>query len=124
MVGAVVVPFRFFAYGGRMIRGILVALGATVVLCSGCQARVGSDVEVPEDAAQTCQGHCHSIGMELSAVAVMANNVGCICQFRGGAASGAVSDAEAKAAITAGMATIMLQAHAQQQQQQAQRASQ
>ena len=102
---------------------MLVALAATIVLCSGCMAPVGSELEVPEDAAQTCQGHCHSIGMELSAVAVMASNVGCICQFRGAAAQGAAAKAGDEEAVTAGMATIMLQQEAQRRQQQQQQAN-
>ncbi len=47
---------------------------------SGCTAHVGSTLTVPGDAGQTCTNHCQSIGMHLSAVAIMANNVGCICE--------------------------------------------
>ena len=37
--------------------------------------------KVPPDAAKTCATHCQTIGMQLSAVAIMADNVGCVCQY-------------------------------------------
>lgn len=51
--------------------------------------------------------------MRLTAVAIMASNVGCICQHSG--EKGAAPGGEASAA---GMATIMLQEEARRQQQQ------
>jgi hypothetical protein len=46
--------------------------------------------------------------MRLSAVAIMANNVGCVCQYPSGqpAAPAAIDETGSS---TAGMATIMLQ---------------
>lgn len=80
---------------------------------SGCPAVVGTSglTTVPPDAGQTCQTHCDTIGMDLAAVAVMANNVGCVCQPKN-------TQADASSAVAAGMVTIMIQRQQEQQQQQ------
>jgi hypothetical protein len=76
-----------------------------VVLYGACTAPVGSSINVPSNAASTCETHCRDIGLELSAVAIMANNVGCICERpKAPAATGQRGES-----VTAGMATIMLQ---------------
>jgi hypothetical protein len=78
-----------------------------------CMATVGvNNVSIPKNSAKICAGHCRSIGLTLSAVAIMAENVGCVCQAAG------ASDKNEKAAgemtaPAAGMATIALQAAAQ-----------
>jgi hypothetical protein len=73
----------------------------------GCTAPVGSSLRVPGDAADTCRRLCGRIGLELSAVAIMANNVGCVCEERRQASRPpAATDREA---VTGGMATILLQ---------------
>jgi hypothetical protein len=98
---------------------------AALLACSGCDAPVGTHgaVNVPSDSAQICENHCASIGLGLSAVAIMANNVGCVCQPKapdGGTkpADSTPEDAEKQAnnALTAGMATLMLQEEARRQQ--------
>jgi hypothetical protein len=71
-------------------------------------APVGSELSVPPDAAQTCAEHCGSIGLRLSAVAIMASNVGCVCQGGKGAATGE-GTADQSATAAAGMATILMQ---------------
>ena len=54
---------------------------STTPLFVGCMAHVGAEgVKVPSDSAQRCEAHCQSIGLELTAVAIMANNVGCVCE--------------------------------------------
>lgn len=90
-------------------------LGLGVLLLaglSGCPAVVGTSAltTVPSDAGQTCEAHCDTIGMDLGAVAIMANNVGCVCQPK-------ATQADASSAVSAGMVTIMLQRQQQQQQQ-------
>jgi hypothetical protein len=91
----------------------------------GCTAPVGSHLRVPPDAAEECAQHCATIGMRLSAVAIMASNVGCVCQP--GPEPETASTGDYTAATTGGMATILMQQRAQQQQQaqqqQAQRSS-
>src|SRR4029434_3879545 len=60
---------------------------------TACMAPVGTSgvVSVPPDAAQSCAQHCQTIGMRLTAVAIMANNVGCVCQSPAPAGSAAGS---------------------------------
>jgi hypothetical protein len=87
--------------------------GAIVLVTSlaGCMAPVGSSLRVPNDATDTCRRLCVGIGLDMSAVAIMANNVGCVCQERQ-ARSASAGDREA---VTAGMATILLQEEQRQQ---------
>jgi hypothetical protein len=71
---------------------VLAALSLTA-----CMAPVGTSgiVSVPPDAAQSCAQHCQTIGMRLTAVAIMANNVGCVCQSPAPAGSPAGSSSRA-----------------------------
>ncbi len=94
----------------RSLRGLSLAL----FLATGCTATVGTSgaVSVPADARKTCELHCQKIGMGLGAVAIMANNVGCICDLGGRAAQASTS------AVSAGMATLFVQEIERQQQQQ------
>jgi hypothetical protein len=58
----------------------VVLLWASLPL-GGCMATVGvANRSIPPDSAQICAHHCQTIGMRLSAVAIMADNVGCVCQ--------------------------------------------
>ena len=89
-----------------------------VLAYGACTAPVGSNLQVPSNATSTCEAHCRSIGLELSAVAIMASHVGCVCQ-RATSPQAASDHGES---VTAGMATIMLQEEQQaaQRRQQAQ----
>jgi hypothetical protein len=78
------------------------------IVGAGCVAPVGaSSVSIPRDARNVCLAQCGQIGMGLSAVAIMANNIGCVCQGGYGAP---MSQAEPSggATATAGMATIAM----------------
>jgi hypothetical protein len=90
--------------------GVVGSFGFVLVLGSCQAATVGSDIKVPPDAADTCETHCRAIGLRLTAVAIMASNVGCVCQQ-----AGEKSAAPGGEASAAGMATIMLQQQAQRQ---------
>src|SRR4029434_11263402 len=110
---------------------VLAALSLTA-----CMAPVGTSgvVSVPPDAAQSCAQHCQTIGMRLTAVAIMANNVGCVCQSPAPAGSAAGSSSRAapgstdrrsfgvnegateSATTTAGMAAILMEQEQQRQQ--------
>ena len=109
---------------------LLAALSLTA-----CMAPVGTSgvIYVPPDAAQTCAQHCQTIGMQLTAVAIMANNVGCVCQHPATAGSAAGSSSRAapgsdrrsfgmnegateSATTIAGMATILMEQERQGQQ--------
>src|SRR4029453_6246104 len=103
---------------------LLAALSLTA-----CMAPVGTSgvISVPPDAAQSCAQQCQTIGMRLTAVAIMANNVGCVCQSPGPAGSAAGSSSRAapgstdrrsvgvnegateSATTTAGMAAILME---------------
>jgi hypothetical protein len=72
----------------------------------GCTAQVGSSLTVPDDAGQTCKDHCSAIGMTLSAVAIMANNVGCICEPVGNS-DGAV--AREASSVAGGMTVVLME---------------
>ncbi len=96
---------------------VAAAAGLLLFSATGCFARVGSDISVPPDAAGTCAAQCSSIGLQMTAVAIMANNVGCVCQPP--SRMGGQSQAGGTGA-TAGMATIMLEQEDQQRRQAAQ----
>jgi hypothetical protein len=105
----------------------LVWLGAAAV--AGCVAPIGaSNLQIPRDARNVCVSQCGTIGMGLTAVAIMANNIGCVCQGASGAPPVAHEATPGAASATAGMATIAMlreeeeeeQAQRQQQQQQQQ----
>lgn len=99
-----------------------------------CAANVGTSgaTYVPKDSAATCGGYCHDIGLELSSVVIMANNVGCVCSppmpptaGPPGAPPAATTPTPPTAGSTsaaAGMAALVVaeQARRQQQQQQQQ----
>jgi len=93
--------------------------GLLVLFGSGCFARVGSDLDVPPDAARTCYDQCASIGLRMSAVAIMANNVGCVCQPPGAPIASNRGQSGGTGAA-AGMVTIMLEEQQRQQRQAAQ----
>jgi hypothetical protein len=101
----------------------IVCVVALPLFLAGCMAPVGSKLTVPPDAADTCASQCGSIGLRMTAVAIMANNVGCVCQPAGDAAPATADQADpaSSAATAGGMATIMLeQQHERQQAQQTQ----
>ena len=72
-----------------------------LLLLSACAAPVGvtGPMVVPADAGETCRAQCATIGFDLSAVAIMANNVGCVCQPKGSV--GAPVTAAVEGAMTA-----------------------
>jgi hypothetical protein len=126
------VPDRWVELFPETIRVLrLAALSLTA-----CMAPVGTSgvISVPPAAAQTCAQHCQTIGMRLTAVAIMANNVGCLCQSPAPAGSAAGSSSRAapgsaerrsfgvnegateSATTTAGMATILMEQERQRQQ--------
>jgi hypothetical protein len=102
------------------IRLILHLTVLSFPLVLGCAAPVGvsGGVSIPRDARNNCAEQCSQIGMQLSAVAIMANHIGCVCQPADGAHA-------SQGAAPAGMATIaMLEQQEQERRQQQQRSSQ
>ncbi len=90
-------------------------MGVLLLSPLGCMAQVGSTLTVPSDARQTCESHCEELDMRLTAVAVMANNVGCVCGYRDAGAS--EPTAGQTEAVSGGMVTILLQEEERQRQQ-------
>lgn len=94
------------------------ALRATLVLSAllgvGCVAHVGAeDKKVPQDGASRCASQCAVMGLQLSAVAIMAGHIGCVCQPP---SSPPTSHGE-RAVGPGGMATLLMIQQQQQQQQ-------
>jgi hypothetical protein len=83
------------------------------VLLAACEAHVGTAglVTVPKNSATTCAGFCSEMGLKLSSVVVMANNVGCVC-----APTTTARSDDAGGAAVAGMATLLLEDQQRQQQ--------
>ena len=104
-----------------MVKRLLPLLLLVVVPFAGCVAPVGvSGLSIPHDAGNVCSQQCRTIGMNLSAVAIMANNIGCVCQPSAGAPPVATSGASS----AAGMATISMINEQEQEQQQEQQQQQ
>lgn len=99
-----------------MNRSYCILASSLLFALSGCTAPVGSNLEVPQDAASTCQDHCQSIGMRLTAVAIMANNVGCVCEPRDASASNSSAVRQQSSATAGGMTAIAIQAEEQRRQ--------
>ena len=78
---------------------------------SACAATVGSLATVPKDSPATCTKFCSEMGLTLSSVVIMANNVGCVCN----AASTGTADAQG-AAVAGGAAAVLMQEEAHRQQ--------
>jgi hypothetical protein len=54
-----------------------------VVVClllGGCATTPATSRPVPRERADECRAHCSSLGMELSAMVIMMNAAGCVCQ--------------------------------------------
>jgi uncharacterized protein (DUF697 family) len=103
----------------RLLRTLLL-----VVPLAGCGVApvgVSGAISIPHDARNVCSQQCGTIGMNLSAVAIMANNIGCVCQTGAGAPPVATTGASS----AAGMATIsMIEEQEQEQQEEQQRQQQ
>ncbi len=58
-----------------------------LVLVAGCVTTppVRGGLKLPPDSAVECERLCASIGLSLSAVVVVQNSVGCVCQAKNGA---------------------------------------
>ena len=92
----------------------------TVVVCllalgCGTAKPLGTFVRLPQDTPQECTKLCSSMGLQLTAVVVVASSAGCVCEAQPGTARPSGS-----AAAASGGAVVALQAAAAAQQQQQQ----
>ena len=101
--------------GGMMKNWIAISLTAMLGACTVSQA---ATLEVPKERATECQSHCGKLDMELGAVVIISNSVGCVCTPRGSAASATEGGAAAIAGGAAIQAAIQQQQQQRQQQQQ------
>ena len=76
------------------------ALFATCCLL-GCTAQVGvhQSVDLPSDAAATCERQCEHVGLDFDGLAIVSNNVACLCS-RPGAPSALTATQRAAASST------------------------
>jgi hypothetical protein len=100
----------------RPMRALTASLLGLVIAgqLTACAASVGVSgaTHVAKDSASTCSGLCSDLGMALSAVVVMANNVGCVCTSKH-----AASLDDKAASASGGMAAIAIQEEEQRRQQ-------
>ena len=99
-----------------IVRGLLLLLAAA----SGCATAEATTREIPPERATECAAACRKLGMRLSAMVVIMNSCGCVCEPRspvsvapavegaGGAAGGAAIGTAA-AAAAAQMAAMQQQ---------------
>jgi hypothetical protein len=78
------------------------------LLLASCYAQVGSKKAVDPASAHTCSNFCRDMSLELGAVVVMADNVGCVCNPKQPAAAGAAPTSNASAAA-GGIAVLLKQ---------------
>jgi hypothetical protein len=90
-----------------LVVALFAAFGCTV------DKAVGPGMTLPKERATECADHCASLDMRLSAVVVIMNKAGCVCEPR--TASGGPGTAS-----TAAVGAATIQAVMQQQQQQQQ----
>jgi hypothetical protein len=97
----------------RFITGIVLISAAGLMGCGTATVGASRTTSIPKDAPATCSSYCRDMGLSLSAVVVMADNVGCVCAVPGAAGSAAPAAAPVNGspgAAAGGMAALMLQA--------------
>ena len=73
-----------------------------VALCAACAAHpVNTFTTIPKETPTECTSICRSIGLELTAVVVVASEVGCVCEKSPGAAKQQGASAAASGAVIA-----------------------
>jgi hypothetical protein len=88
----------------RALLGLLLAAG-----CATTVPPVRSGAKLPPDSAAECGNLCASIGLSLSAVVVVQNSVGCVCQPKNGGNAAAAGGA---AAVTSTIIALQKQLEA------------
>jgi hypothetical protein len=98
-----------------------VALVSLLSIVAGCNAPVGVTLGalVPKDGVQLCADVCTKMGTNLSSIVVMASNVGCVCEPKPAAPTGAApatSQRHRGADAALGMVAILAAERERQQQ--------
>ena len=67
-------------------------IAALALLTAACAVRpVSGMMTVPNDTPASCTSICENMGLKLSAVVVIANEVGCVCQKAADGQAGAAA---------------------------------
>lgn len=106
------------SFAGKARKRLLWGSLAACVALSGCVVGQAASFTVPPERAKECRDICNHLSMQMSAVVVISNMAGCVCEpvnRQSGTAS-----ASGPAAASAGAAIAVAQAIAAQQQQQQQ----
>jgi hypothetical protein len=93
-------------------------LSLTVLLClslAGCVTDKATYHRLPPERASECVAHCDVLGMKLSAVVIIKNAAGCVCQPKDAPQADATQAAVQGAAVAAGGAVISDEEEQQQQ---------
>lgn len=64
----------------RFLAIVVVVLGALGAGCASVAEPVARGATIPTDSAAVCTSHCAAMGLRMSAVVVILNSVGCVCQ--------------------------------------------
>lgn len=80
------------------------ALAALLSILPACATRQATSRTLPRERASECATHCDTLGMRLSAVVIIMDSAGCVCEPRG-----AASPAPAAAAVAGGAALVAAQ---------------
>jgi hypothetical protein len=108
------------------LTAVILCSGALLGLGASCEVQRAASFSVSHERANECQRICYDLGMRLSAMVVMMNSAGCVCeppQQRAAAPTGGASAAAGGSTIAATVAANAAAAAAvqtQQRQQQAQ----
>ena len=91
-----------------MKRLVLLAVLPLAVACSSVQPAVTPHTTVPPNTAEQCSNVCGEMGLVMSAVVIVANQTGCVCEPRAGGSP----RAGGASASAAGTVMAMLRADA------------
>jgi hypothetical protein len=92
-------------------RAAMKRLVLVCLLVAGCATAAATRRSVPRERADECRANCASLGMELSAMVIMMNSAGCVCQ-PAGRPSASTTGAGA-AAIAGSVAIVVAARHVQ-----------
>jgi hypothetical protein len=67
------------------------------------------NLTLPADSASTCLAQCRSIGLDLSSVVIIAQNIGCVCSPAPAPGAPPPATQTSSAAAAAGMTAILIQ---------------
>ena len=103
-----------------LIGSIVTALVWGISSCHP-SVRQAATVTIPRNTASNCVSYCQTIGLHMSAVVIIMNQAGCVCEPRAAATVSTRRSASSAVAGGAVIAAVRAQQQQQQQQQQKQR---